>query len=500
MRNSKKNIITTLISQLVVTACGIVIPRVMIGTFGSEMYGLTASIAQFLAYISLLEGGIGRVARAEIYTPLANGDSIGISKVYHAIKHFFAIVGVVFIGYVLVLSVAYYDMAQVQEMGRLGTFFLVWIISFGTLAKYLGGLSNLTLLNADQKQYVGNFIVTATTIANMVLVVVLSEIGSDILVVKIGSSLAYVAQPLCYGLYVKKHYKLPKVGKNRAKLKQKWTGVGQHIAYVLHTNIDIVILTLYANLQLVAVYSVYKLVISSMRKITGSFTSGMEAGFGEMIARKEQHSLQMAFRKYKYMLSFVNVVLFGTTAVLIVPFVKLYTAGITDANYIQPAFAGVLLLAEAIDCNMHPCCSLPISANKLKETRWGSYGEAGINVVLSLILVQWDPLLGVALATLIATAFKGLFYMIYSARNILQMKVGELGKNFLLSNGLLVLLAVLGAICNIADRIGSFGQWIVWGFGSLAVVFTVTSFAYFLCYPTEQKAVFLSIWRKVKKR
>ena len=109
MRNSKKNIITTLLSQLVITACGIVIPRVMISTFGSAIYGLTTSIAQFLSYISLLEGGIARVARAELYKPLAKGDQLGVSRVYHAVKHFFQIVGIAFVGYALVLSVVYYD-------------------------------------------------------------------------------------------------------------------------------------------------------------------------------------------------------------------------------------------------------------------------------------------------------------------------------------------------------------------------------------------------------
>ena len=59
----KMNVISTLTHQLVTTLCGLVIPWIMIDTFGSTAYGITISIAQFLSYITLLEGGIGRVAR-----------------------------------------------------------------------------------------------------------------------------------------------------------------------------------------------------------------------------------------------------------------------------------------------------------------------------------------------------------------------------------------------------------------------------------------------------
>ena len=59
----KLNTFSSLAHQLVTTLCGLVIPWIMIDTFGSTAYGITISIAQFLSYITLLEGGIGRVAR-----------------------------------------------------------------------------------------------------------------------------------------------------------------------------------------------------------------------------------------------------------------------------------------------------------------------------------------------------------------------------------------------------------------------------------------------------
>ena len=76
---AKLNSASTLINQIVSTVCGIIIPRLMLGAFGSVLYGATTSISKFLSYISLLESGIGRVARAALYKPLADKNEEQIS-------------------------------------------------------------------------------------------------------------------------------------------------------------------------------------------------------------------------------------------------------------------------------------------------------------------------------------------------------------------------------------------------------------------------------------
>lgn len=467
-KKSRRNIVTTLASQLVATACGIVVPRILIGSFGSEAYGISVSITQFLSYITLLEGGIGGVARAELYGPLARKDQKGISTVYHAVRRFFYYVAAFFLVYSLVLGAFYYDIARVTIFSRLYVFGLVLAIGLTTLAKYMGGLANLTLLAADQKQYINNVITIGITLINTLAIVILTGNACDLIWVKLGSSLIFVVRPLLYAVYVKKHYHLPKMGKGEAVLEQKWTGIGQHIAYFLHTNTDIVLLTLFADVRLVAVYSVYSLVISSIRAIAEASSGGMEAAFGELIAKGQIEELRKAYYRYKVLLTAVTTTLFCCTGILIVPFVRLYTSGITDADYIQPMFAVILLTAEAVNCLILPCASLPIAANHIKQTKWGAYGEAAINVLLSCLLMQWDPLLGVALGTLTATLFRGVFYMIYSSRHILCVPVY---KSILVLLGTLLFMETgisVGDYLIARVEIGNYFQWILCG----AITFT----------------------------
>ena len=57
MRSKKalKNIISSLLLQLVTVICGLILPRAIIGKYGSNVNGLISSITQFLTYITLLE-------------------------------------------------------------------------------------------------------------------------------------------------------------------------------------------------------------------------------------------------------------------------------------------------------------------------------------------------------------------------------------------------------------------------------------------------------------
>lgn len=80
------NSLTSMISQIVVMAAGMITPRLMIATYGSEMNGLVSSLNQFILYITLVEAGIGGAAIYSLYKPLAEQDYDGISSILVAAK------------------------------------------------------------------------------------------------------------------------------------------------------------------------------------------------------------------------------------------------------------------------------------------------------------------------------------------------------------------------------------------------------------------------------
>ena len=492
--------LTMLLRQLLATLCGVVIPRVMIGAFGSEVYGATTSIAQFLSYVSLLEGGIGRVARGALYKHFAEGDETKISGVHRAIRSFFRNIGIFYLLYAVVLAFVYHDIANITEFDREYTFLLVLAISLSTVITYFIGVSNMTLMHADQKQYLTNTVITVTNIINTLCIVLLVKVKAEVLTVKLVSSIVFIARPVFYAWYVRRNYHLPKVGKSATALSQKWTGIGQHMAYFLHTNTDVVMLTILADLKTVAVYSVYHLVVNSIWNIASSLSGGMEAAFGEMIAKREQRSLKMAYRNYKCILMWVSLMLFGCAGVLIIPFVRLYVKGITDADYIQPTFAMLLLLSEFMNCISLPCSTLPISAYKLKKTRWGAYGEALINITVSLALIRWNPLLGVAIGTLAATVFKSLYYMAYAAKNHLECSSMSLIAKFVASVATILGIGIVGMIFMKNMQMANYLVWALWGMATFAVVAVIATTVCCLLFPNEMKPLIRRVCRVLCRR
>ena len=496
MKRAGINAMSTVANQLVVTIIGIIVPWVMISNFGSIAYGATTSIAQFLGYITLFEGGIGRVARGALYKPLADGNNKEISRVYYAIKRFFAVLGIAFIGYTLILAFGYYEIADVSEYTREYIFALVIAIAIGKFAEYMGGITNITLLNADQRQYVVNAVAIFSSILNVALIVILANSGVDILWVKLVSSFVFVLKPILFTIYVRKKYRLKKT-KEKAVLKNKITGMAQHVAYVVQNSIDVLILTILSDLTYVAVYSVYNLIASSLRNITTSFTGGMEAVFGNMIAKDEHETLLSTYRRYKFILTVLTVALFGTATATILPFVAIYTWKATDADYLQPTFAIILLLSYAINCVILPCFNLPIAANQLKKSQWGAYTEAGINLVVSCVLVFWNPLIGVAVGTLVSSIFKSIYYIIYSGKNILKIGVFRMLFEFVITILVLTAVSVVGMIVIDKMLIDSYIQWILCGIVTVIIMGAIGIILGALMYPDQFKSTARKLLNKI---
>lgn len=496
---AKKNIVVSLSSQIVVLLCGIVIPRAMIGAFGSEAYGTASSITQFLAYITLLEGGIGGVARAVLYKPLAENDKRKISAIMAEISRFFICIGLIFVVYVAVLACTFHSISRVECMDWITTVLLVLVISISTFGQYFIGISNTVLLQAAQKSYVTNAVSTVATIVNAISTVALINLGCSLIFVKLASSLIFFSRPVFLWLYVKKQYQLPKSEeKGKNYLEQKWSGLGQHLAYFLHSNTDVVVLTLFSNLRMVAVYSVYNMIISHVQSLTLSFISGMEALFGEMLARNEHNQLHRTFNIYETLISVISTVMFSTTMVLVLPFIRLYTAGITDANYQQPLFAALLILSALCYCLRIPYHAVVIAAGHFKQTAGAAYGEAVVNIALSILLVSRFGLPGVAIGTLTATCFRFVYYVVYLSKHIFFRRINLFLKR--------VIVNATSIACNCA-----FGSWIIsfieisnyiyWVLGGILVAITsivTTGVMNYLVYQDEFKEATAKFRRKVR--
>lgn len=458
-RKAILNVVLSLLSQLVSVVCGFVVPIALIGSFGSDTYGAIGSITQFLGFITLLESGVGGVTRAALYGPLAKGDVGAVSSIVRATESFFRKIGVAFVPYAVVVAVAFPHITSYAG-SRVVAWSLTAALSAGILAQYLFGITYSVLLQADQRGYVTSGVQVATTALNAALVVSLVHAGIGVVQVEAASAVVFVLRPIILGSYVKKKYRLDeKALPDEKAIKDRWSGLGHHIAFFVKSNVSVLVLSILAPLSTVAIFNVYNLIATGLQRLAVSFSSGFEGAFGNMIAKRENAALQTNFRIYETVSSCLVVAIFSTGIVSAVPFVKIYTAEINDADYIQPIFSTLLLLATSVYCLRLPYNSVTLAAGHYRQTCAGAFVEAFLAVGLTVLLVPFCGIIGAAVALLAASIFRLVQFGMYCSRHILDRPLRLFTGRCLFVAGALALSC---ALCLSFRSLFSFAGYVDW--------------------------------------
>lgn len=425
----KLNSASSLLYQLIMIICGFILPRFFLTYYGSEVNGLISSITQFLGFISLAECGVGAVVQSTLYKPLAENDVLTLSKVVVSSERFFKRIAYILLGYTAVLMVVY-PLITLDSFDYIFTLILIFVISISTFAQYYIGMTYKLLLDADQLGFIQYTIHSVALILNTISCIFLMQHGVSVQIVKLTTSLIFILQPVSLSIIAKRRYKINrKIKLTEEPIKQKWNGLAQHISSVVLVNTDTVVLTLFSTLENVSVYSVYYLVVNGLKQIVLSMTNGVRAMFGNMLAKNEMAELNHSFKQIEWMLHIIVTFVFSIAAILIVPFVQVYTANITDVNYIVPIFAYLLTLAQATYCYRLPYYILVNAAGHYKQTQLSAIIEALINIFVSIIFVFQFGLVGVAIGTFVAMAYRTIYLVFYLKKNILYRKIHHFVKH-----------------------------------------------------------------------
>ena len=439
------NSLTSLIYQVVTLICGFVLPRMFLSTYGSEVNGLVSSITQFLGIISLCELGVGAVIQSSLYKPLAEGDRVGISKIAISSERFFRRIAYILVGYTAILMFVY-PLKTLGDFDYLYTLFLIFVISISTFAQYYFGMTYRLILSADQLGFIHFIVHSASLILNTVACIILMKLGMSIHVVKLTTSLIFLLQPILVSIIAKRRYKIDrKIILTEEPIQQKWNGLTQHIASVVHTNAPTVILTLFSTFENISVYAVYHLVVNGVKQIVLSLTNGIQAMFGNMLAKNETHELTNSFDVFEWLMHTAVTIIFSLTGALILPFVTVYTNGLNDVNYIVPTFGFALVAAESIYCIRLPYNILVLAAGHYKQTQTSAFIEAGIGIVVSTALVFPLGLVGVAIGTFCSMLYRTIYLTWYLSKNIVYRKMGIFVKHMVVD--LLCVGALVATLC-----------------------------------------------------
>lgn len=427
------NSISPLIYQVTTIICGFILPRLILSHFGTEINGLVNSISQFLGVISFLELGVGAVVQSSLYKPLADNDNINVSKVIASADKFFRKLGYILAIYIIVM-LFYYPYLVKQSFGFMFTATLILAISIRSFAQYFFGIVNRLLLVADQKAYIQYVAQTIAIIINTIACYTLITFDCSVQIVYGMTSLIFFLQPYAIHLYIKKYYALDrKIHYDVEPIKQKWNGVAQHVAAVILSGSDTVVLTIFSTLVNVSIYAIYFLPMSGARLVIMSMISGIEALIGNLWAKQDLRELRKVFAWTEWLIHTGTTLIFTLTAILIVPFVQVYTHGVSDANYIQPLFGILLVAANSGHCLRLPYNIMILAAGHYKQTQHNYIIAAVMNIVISIIGVKQFGLIGVTLGTMAAMVYQTVWMAWYNSKNFIQWPMRKFFKQMVVN-------------------------------------------------------------------
>ena len=278
-----------------------------------------------------------------------------------------------------------------------------------------------------------------------------------------------------------------------SSIKDRWSVFYVQVLGSVQTSLPIILATVFTSLALVSVYSIYNLVAAGMDAVLGIFISGLSASFGDVIARKQRKTLQRASQEFEQTYYMIITTIYSTAAWLIIPFIKLYTQGIHDTNYIFP-WLGFLFICNSLFAQLKsPQGMLVLAAGKYRETQNRALIQAIIGAVGGTIGAVFWGLYGILIGAICASLYRVIDLLFFSAKHITRLSYVRTLRRQAVVLGVFFISGTMSFLFPLA--INSVLQWVLWG-----VLLSLTSaLAVILVNFLVDAKNMMHIWERLKK-
>lgn len=465
-----KNLVTSILSQLVIFASGIMIPRLVMVNLGSESNGLLGTVNQALVYLALLEGGMGLSVTKALYAPVANGDNEKLNGIMAAASGFFMRVGVVYCACVVALA-AIFSLTLRSSLPSATVFAVVVVTAAPQAVNFLWVQKYRILIAVYGKSYFLTVLSTLFHLAGSVLKVIFLCSGCGLTEVQALFCFTQVAEMFFIVRYVRRicPWLKPGVVPRIGALEQRSAVFMHQIAGFVFNNTDMLLLTYFCGLTYASVYSVYFMLFSALKSIASAFLSSVTFAMGQKYHTdiKEYLRLHAAAETYS---SVVNFSLFFVLNRCAEPFITIYTAGVSDMKYADPALTWLFTAVYLMDAVRTPYRKAIEFSGEFRATKHHAFIEAAVNLSVSLICVSIFGIHGVLIGTVAALAVRGVLMVHFASRKILM--ISPVGFIFKVAANLFVfsLLAVFDTACGMRSGLTSYA-----GISAYAAAWTMIS-------------------------
>ena len=435
------NIAAALGYQLIIAVFGLIIPRLYLVNFGSEVNGLNSTVKNIFAYLALLEAGVGLSAQYALYGPVGAGNTKEINAILSAARRFYLKSSVIYtaltvafaLGYPLIIHT---ELSYFTVCGIILLYGLPGIILFSLRGKYNA------FLEVEGKKYVLTSLATVTLIISNILKLTFLMITDNLLLIQATYCVPSIIQVVFVILYVRKKY--PWIDwhaePNYGAMSQKRSVLVHQISNCIFSNTDTVIISFMCGMNYASVYAVFSLFFANFQQLITAFSNGVTFRFGQMFSLQRERFNQ-AFHGYVSLFYMFVFWAYTVLTAFLMPIIRIYTSGVSDAALYDDKTLLLLFAAWCIlSCIETPLIQLQSIAGKFDATKNQAIAEMVINIVISLAATWKLGIMGCLIGTIAALLYRIAVLSQYACVHILQEKLPFFFKSILVNTVVAVCL------------------------------------------------------------
>ena len=406
-------------SSVIFLLGGYLVRIIFTRVFTAQILGVEGLFADILSILSLTEMGFESAITFALYEPIAHGDIEKQKSVMQLCKRFYRIIaGVVFAGGMIVMLFLPALIKDGDNVEHLYVYYFLYLINsvFSYLLTY-----KRTLIDAHQLIYINMFYTVAAFVLQDILqIILLLTMPSYLLYLLIGIAATlgknYILSWKATGLYpyLKDRDIAPLSKEDKSGIVKNMRAMIYHkVGQVAVNNTDNLILSACVGLEAVAMYSNYAMITNAVRNIIMRVFKGLSASIGNFRVTESDDAVAKVYEMTFFLGGWITCISTVCLYRLLSAFVGL---SFGDKYVLEPVVVLVLCLNFMAGSMGDTTLIFRDSLGLFWYDRFKPVAETILNLVLSLIFVQYWGITGVFMGTLVSHLATGFWiepYVVY---------------------------------------------------------------------------------------
>lgn len=436
-----KNISYSVIGQMITLVIGIFIPQLVIVSYGSEINGLLSSTSTIISYLALLEAGVGAATCQALYRPIHDKSRKAINEILSATHYYYKRTGIAYFILIILISLVY-PLAIVSSLDYEFMAVVIFVNGLPGVINFFFQRKYISFLEAVGENYVVINLQTIITVFSSIMKIALLQWNVNIIIVQIIYCITSLGQMIFILVYIKKKYGWISVNErpNYDALKQKNAALIHQICSLITNSTDVIVLSMFCNLEVVSIYTVYNMIFAIVYNAVLSINSGVQYALGQAFCKSKDYYIKIVDTYETYYVTIASSLLL-VTYIMITPFLQLYTAG-ADINYIDNYFPLMFLIVKLLNSFRNSSMNTITVSGYFEQTKKHAVIESILNLCISVVSVWKFGMIGVLFGTAVAFLYRCIVAIRFANRKILNRNCYHSSRVIIL-NSIVVFIGVL---------------------------------------------------------